>query len=220
PAPGVLAAAVGSTGVPAPVVAVVAAAVLVVGLVPRTFLAAVAGLVFGPVTGAAYVVLGATAGALVAFGLGRWLGRDFVAVQRRLARLDGWLSNRGLLGVVTVRLLPIAPFGLTSYAFGTSGVALGAYLLGTVLGMLPTTVVYAYLGASSSRPGSAAFWVSAACAVGLWVGTLGLSMWLGRRRRPLLTGAVSAAEAGAQPGAPGGAKPGEVSRISGVASES
>lgn len=184
PAPGALAGLVGGTGAPAPVVAVFASAVLVVGLVPRTFLALVAGLVFGPVAGAAYIILGASIGALAAFGVGRWLGRDFIAVQRRLARFDGWLADRGVLGVVTVRLLPIAPFGLTSYAFGTSGVRLTAFALGTLVGMVPTSFVYASLGANASRPGSAAFGLAGASAVVLWLTTAGLTAWLGRRRGP------------------------------------
>lgn len=182
PAPGTLAAFAGGTGMLTPLVAVFASAVLVVGLVPRTFLAAVAGLVFGPVAGAAYIIAGASLGALAAFGVGRWLGRDFVAVQRRLSRFDGWLTDRGVIGVVTVRLLPVAPFGLTSYAFGTSGVRLTAFMLGTLVGMVPTSFVYATLGANASRPGSTAFWVAAACAVAMWSLTAGLTFWLTRRR--------------------------------------
>ncbi|MGH3736424.1 MAG: TVP38/TMEM64 family protein [Micromonosporaceae bacterium] len=191
PAPGTLASLIGGTGIPAPLLAVTAAAVLIVGLVPRTFLAAVAGLVFGPWAGTAYIVAGATIGAMVAFGLGRWLGRDFVAVQRRLARIDGWLTQRGTLGVVTVRLLPVAPFGLTSYAFGTSGVGAGAYLVGTVVGMLPTSVVYANLGASATRPGSPGFWIAVGAAASIWVATLGLTGWLHRRRASRNAGAIS-----------------------------
>ena len=58
--------------------------------------------------------------------------------------------------MVTVRILPLAPFGMVSYAFGASGVRLRAYLVGTVLGMLPATAVYVNLGAASTRPGSSA----------------------------------------------------------------
>jgi uncharacterized membrane protein YdjX (TVP38/TMEM64 family) len=183
PTPADVAAALDGTALPASVLAVAAFAVLVLGLVPRTLLAAAAGLVFGPLVGAGYIILGATLGALAAFGIGRFLGRDFVAVQSRLARLDGWLSHRGVLAVVTVRVLPLAPFGMVSYAFGTSGVRLRAYLVGTVLGMLPATAVYVNLGAASTRPGSAGFWIAVSAAVLLWVGTTTAVALLERRRR-------------------------------------
>lgn len=183
PAPADIAALLDKGSVPTPVLAVAAFAVLVLGLVPRTLLAAAAGLVFGPWAGTGYIILGATLGALVAFGIGRFLGRDFVAVQSRLARLDGWLANRGVLAVVTVRILPLAPFGMVSYAFGTSGVRLRAYLVGTVLGMLPATAVYVNLGAASTRPGSMGFWIAVSAAVLLWVGTTTAVALLERRRR-------------------------------------
>jgi uncharacterized membrane protein YdjX (TVP38/TMEM64 family) len=183
PTPADVATALDQGSVPVPVLAVAAFAVLVLGLVPRTLLAAAAGLVFGPWTGAGYIILGATLGALVAFGIGRFLGRDFVAVQARLARLDGWLANRGVLAVVTVRILPLAPFGMVSYAFGTSGVRLRAYLFGTVIGMLPATAVYVNLGAAATRPGSAGFWIAVSAAGLLWVGTTTAVALLERRRR-------------------------------------
>ncbi|HEX6077356.1 MAG TPA: VTT domain-containing protein [Micromonosporaceae bacterium] len=182
PSPAELARALGTTAVPAPVLAVAGFAVLVLGLVPRTLLAAAAGLVFGPLAGAGYIILGATLGALVAFGIGRWLGREFVAVQTRASRLDGWLASRGVAAVVTVRVLPVAPFGLVSYAFGASGVRLGAYLVGTVVGMLPATAVYVNLGAASTRPGSVGFWIAVSAAVLLWLTTTSVIALLERRR--------------------------------------
>ncbi|MGH3657286.1 MAG: TVP38/TMEM64 family protein [Micromonosporaceae bacterium] len=183
PEPDAVAGAIGGSGLPAPAVAVAACAVLVLGLVPRTLLSAAAGLVFGPLAGTGYVLAGATVGAVVAFGVGRWLGRDFVAAQPRVRRLDGWLTDRGFFGVLVVRLLPIAPFGLVSYGFGTSGVRLRWFLTGTVAGIVPSTVIYAHLGAAAAEPGSPGFWISVAVAAGFLGMTLGLGTWITRRRR-------------------------------------
>ncbi|MQA27042.1 MAG: hypothetical protein GEU94_16625, partial [Micromonosporaceae bacterium] len=113
-----IATAVADWGVAAPAAAVAATAVLLLALVPRTLLAAAAGLLFGPAAGAAYLIAGATIGAATAFGLGRWLGRDFVAAQALVRRADRWIARGGVLGVLALRLLPIAPFGLVSYALG------------------------------------------------------------------------------------------------------
>jgi uncharacterized membrane protein YdjX (TVP38/TMEM64 family) len=181
PRPGTLTDAAARAGGVHPVLAVLAAAVLLAALVPRTVLAAVAGLLFGALPGALYVLCGALLGAAVAFALGRWLGRDFVGGRRRVVVLDAWLSRRGVLGVLLLRLLPIAPFGLVSYAFGTSGVRWGAYLAGTGLGALPSTVVYATLGATALSPGTPAFAVSVAAAVTMGVASSSAAAVLTRR---------------------------------------
>ena len=72
------------------------------------------GALFGAVGGAGYALAAALIAALLGFAVGRWLGRDFVAerVRGRLARLDGWFARQSVLGVITVRLLPLGGFGL------------------------------------------------------------------------------------------------------------
>lgn len=113
---------------------VVVMAVLLAALIPRSGLAAGAGLLFGAWAGAGYVMAGALLGAVLAFAIGRWLGRDFLDARRRAAALNSWLDCRGLLGVFVLRLLPIAPFGLISYAFGATRVRLRTFTAATLLG--------------------------------------------------------------------------------------
>ncbi|MGH3750525.1 MAG: TVP38/TMEM64 family protein [Micromonosporaceae bacterium] len=168
----------------APVAAVAATAAMVTVLVPRTFLAAVAGLLLGPVMGGACVLAGAAIGASLAFGVGRWLARDFVRSRRRIAAVDQWVSSGGVLSVLTVRLLPVAPFGLVSYAFGASGVRFPAYLAGTALGVVPSTAVYATVGANAMSPGTWGFYASLAAAAILLIAGLTGAAILRRRRGP------------------------------------
>ena len=98
-------------------------ALLLVALVPRTFITLAAGALFGPLEGAAYALGAALVAAAIGFTVGRLLGREFVAerVRGRLARLDGWFARQSVFGVLTVRLLPLAGFGLVSYGYGTTG---------------------------------------------------------------------------------------------------
>jgi uncharacterized membrane protein YdjX (TVP38/TMEM64 family) len=182
PTPATLAAAVERTGWWAPVLAVAGSALLVSAMVPRTLLAAAGGVLFGPVAGAAYVLIGAAIGATVAFAVGRWLGRDFLLARRRGAMIDRWVAGRGTLGVLTLRLLPIAPFGLVSYAFGATGVSFRAYLAGTSIGMLPSTVIYASLGASALNPGTPGFALSLTAALVMALATSTGAAILTRRR--------------------------------------
>jgi uncharacterized membrane protein YdjX (TVP38/TMEM64 family) len=85
--------------------------------------------------------------------------------------------------VLTLRLLPVAPFGLVSYAFGATGVRLRAYLAGTALGAVPSTVVYATLGAHALSPGSPGFVYSLLAALVMSLTTSTTMVVLARRRR-------------------------------------
>lgn len=175
-----------------PLVAVVGSAVLMAALVPRAAVAAAAGLLFGPAWGAGYVLAGAALAAVVAFTTGRWLGRDLVRAHRRLAAVDRWIVSGGLAGVLALRLLPVAPFGLVSYACGITGLRLGTFLAGTLAGAAPGTVIYTSLGAAALSPGTPGFVISAAAAVTLALAGAAAS----RRMRPR------------QPARPGPAPPG------------
>ena len=157
-------AGVDEAGVLAPVVVVVVTSLLLASLVPRSALAAAAGVLFGALPGALYVMAGALLGAGLAFEIGRWLGRDFVRNRRRGAAVDRFLLRRGLLGVLMLRVLPIAPFGLVSYSLGATAVRRPVYLLGTALGIAPSTLIFATLGASAMAPASPAFLLSTSAA--------------------------------------------------------
>ncbi|MEN3614809.1 TVP38/TMEM64 family protein [Plantactinospora sp. ZYX-F-223] len=141
-------------GALAPVAAIGGGALLLVALVPRTAITVVWGAIFGPLLGAGYTLAAALLAALAGFGVGRLLGREFVAerVRGRLARLDGWFARQSVLGVVSVRLIPIGGFGLISYGYGTTGARLAPFLLGSVLAATPSAFGYAAVGAAAVSP--------------------------------------------------------------------
>jgi uncharacterized membrane protein YdjX (TVP38/TMEM64 family) len=175
------------TGWAAPVVFVGLYALVTLAPVPKNVLSAVAGLLFGLVEGVLLVHLAAMLGALVAFSLGRLLGR--AAVERftsaRVQEVDALIARRGLMAVVMVRLVPIVPFTAINYTAGLTGVRLRDYTLGTAVGIIPGTVAYVTLGTYGSTPGAWPFLVSAAALVLLSVGGLLVAH---RRRSPRTTG--------------------------------
>lgn len=124
---------------------VILAAYVLGGLVsvPITLMIAATGLVFGAVQGGAYALIGTAASATVTYLLGRWLGRETV---RRLAgpRINGLserLAERGLVAMVILRILPVAPFTVVNVIAGASQIGLRDYLLGTLIGMGPGIIV-------------------------------------------------------------------------------
>lgn len=163
----------------APVAFVLAYAVLVVALVPGAALTLAAGLVFGAVGGTLLTLMGAILGATAAFWLARAAGRR--AVERLaagpVARVDGWLGEHGLMAVITLRLVPLVPFSLSNWAAGVTAIRPRHFVVGTMVGIVPGTIVYATLGSRATEPTSPVF---AGALAGLGLLVL-LGMWLVRR---------------------------------------
>jgi uncharacterized membrane protein YdjX (TVP38/TMEM64 family) len=143
--------AVAATGPLAPLVYILASAVLGALFVPGSILAAGSGLLFGPVWGL-FVTLGAAVGtAVVASRIGRRAGRDSARAllgAERADRIDALVERRGLWAVVGQRFVPGISDALASYAFGAFGVPLWQMAVGSFIGSAPRAFVYTALGAS------------------------------------------------------------------------
>ena len=121
--------------------------------VPRTWLAAGAGLVFGMWWGIVWAALGSLAGAVAGFLAARYIYAGFVgrADPVRLKALLARAERGGWRMVALIRLVPIIPHSLTNYALGLTKVRLGAYGVGSLLGQLPLTIAFADLGAAGGQ---------------------------------------------------------------------
>lgn len=110
--------------------------------VPLVFLTLVALVAYGPMVGFGCAMGGALLGAAASYGVGRFLGRE--VVQRlggeRINRLSQRLASRGLLAVVAMRLLPVAPFAIMNMVAGASHIRLRDLMLGTLIGISPGTL--------------------------------------------------------------------------------
>src|SRR3954470_8687760 len=146
--------AVLALGQVAPVAIAVVGGLLLSVLVPRTAITLACGALLGAATGAATALAAAIIAAAATYYAGRWAGRGVLNARAggRLARLHGWLNRRGLAAVLLVRFLPLAPFGLIGYAYGTTSVCRKRYLFGTFLASIPSAVSYAVIGAAVANP--------------------------------------------------------------------
>jgi phospholipase D1/2 len=122
-------------------------------MVPVTLLIAASGVAFGPVLGFAYAALGAFSSAAVGFAVGRTAGREPVRrlAGARLNRISRRLARSGIVTVILLRLLPIAPFTLVNIVAGAMHLRFRDFFAGTVLGMTPGIVVMTCLGVSAER---------------------------------------------------------------------
>ena len=120
---------------------------------PASVLTLGAGALYGLTIGVPVVLAGASLGATGAFLLARTglRGRVQQMAERnpRFAALDRAIAREGARIVFLVRLAPIFPFTYVNYAFGLTGVGAAGYVAATVVGMIPGTVAYVYLGAAA-----------------------------------------------------------------------
>lgn len=118
----------------------VIAGFLVGGLVmaPVTVLITVTVLAFGPVEGFLYSFIGMTSSAILTFGIGRLLGRRIVErISSRLHRVSLRLAENGILAVVSVRVIPVAPFSVINVLAGATHIRTKDFVVGTIIGELP-----------------------------------------------------------------------------------
>lgn len=126
------------------------ALVALVGFLPASLLGLVAGVIYGPLLGFMLSAFGVIFGALGTFWLARSFLRDVIlrlaSRQPGFHRIDAAIAADGWRLVLLMRISPVMPFSLTSFALGLSGIAARTYLLGT-LASLPALFVYVVLGA-------------------------------------------------------------------------
>ncbi|PXX98409.1 TVP38/TMEM64 family protein [Halomonas sp. LBP4] len=126
-------------------------AAIVMSPIPSGPIAMVAGATYGPVWGTAYVVIGAEAGALLAFGIARLLGFEVIHRWSRIRPMLDWLgkgrSQTGLMLVVFAsRLVPFISFDAVSYAAGLTPLAFWRFLIATLAGVVPTAYLIVMFG--------------------------------------------------------------------------
>jgi uncharacterized membrane protein YdjX (TVP38/TMEM64 family) len=136
---------------------------ILVSPIPSAPIAMAAGAAYGHGWGTLYVLTGAEAGALAAFGLARVLGR--AALQRWFGeRLSVGLagSQNALMGIVFAsRLLPFISFDLVSYAAGLTVLSSWRFALATLAGIVPASFFLAHLGLEMTSGETARFLYSA-----------------------------------------------------------
>ena len=123
------------------------------------------GLLFGVWWGSLLSWASALIAAALCFGLSRWFGRPLA--ERLVTRAavewsDAFFARWGLWAVLVGRLLPVVSFDVVSYGAGLTPMRFGGFLLATALGMIPGTLLYAWLGHVGSGSGGALLWTFAA----------------------------------------------------------
>jgi uncharacterized membrane protein YdjX (TVP38/TMEM64 family) len=122
-------------------------------LFPASILSMAGGLAFGTWKGMLFTLVGAVTGAVLSFLVARRIGGGLFRGKEdpRLAKLERAMERKGFTMVLMLRIAPFVPFDLVSYAAGVARVPLRAFLPATIIGTLPGTFAYNYLGSSLTK---------------------------------------------------------------------
>ena len=106
---------------------------------PLTVLIIVCILMFGPWLGFLYSLLGALLSAATTYAIGHFMGYGTVRrlAGKKISRLNRRLARRGVVAMVLVRLLPVAPFSIVNLVAGASRIRFWDFMIGSAIGLLP-----------------------------------------------------------------------------------
>ncbi len=149
-----------NAGMWGPVVFIVVYAVLSLFPVPQGLFTVLAGVLFGAIGGVVVVWVAAVLGALGGFFIAR--GSLTPAIDPIIRRYSGDVRERlhgtGVLPMLAIRLMPVAPFMAVNYVSGAAGVPTRSYTVATMLGILPAVILYVQVGASGLQDPSGLLW--------------------------------------------------------------
>jgi uncharacterized membrane protein YdjX (TVP38/TMEM64 family) len=160
---------------------VAVAGIATAAALPRHVVAFLGGYAFGLGLGTLLALAGAAIGCVLTFFYARVIGRPLVSARlgARVRRIEDFLAAHPFWMTVLVRLLPVGNNFATNLAAGVSRVPSAPFFLGSVLGYLPQTIVFALAGSGVTL--GAAWRVGIAIALFVFSGLIGA--WLYRKYR-------------------------------------
>jgi uncharacterized membrane protein YdjX (TVP38/TMEM64 family) len=120
----------------------------VVAPLPMNVITITNALVFGPVWGSLLSWFSTVLGASLCFQLSKSFGKPFAhkIVGPSLEKAETFFRKYGLHAMFLVRMMPFVPFDAISFGAPLVGVPFSRFLLATSVGIIPSVLVYSYLG--------------------------------------------------------------------------
>ena len=139
-----------SFGIWAPIIYIIIYTVRPLIFFPASVLSIAGGLAFGAWLGTLYTIIGATLGAMLSFYVAKTLGPRFVRGKwtGNAGKIQSQMEHNGFFYVLLFRLIPVINFDLISYVAALAKVRFGSFALATLIGIIPGTFAYNFLGSS------------------------------------------------------------------------
>ncbi len=178
---------IGGFGYLAPFIYILCFTILPIAFFPVPILALAAGLLFGFLPGTIYTLIGAVLNSAIMFLMAKILAKDAVTnlLQRKIP--ENWSSflfnldeKKGFGIIFILRLIPAMPYNLINYGAGLTSIKFSSYMLATILGILPGTLVFLNIGNQALNIHNPAFMVSIILLILLTIFSLILGKKIGK----------------------------------------
>lgn len=118
---------------------------------PRQVIAFLGGYAFNVWLGTLLGTLAALLGCAMSFTYARFFGRSLLRARlgERAHRFDRFIHHHPVSMTVLIRLLPVGSNILTNLAAGISSIRLRHFLLGSLIGYVPQTLIFALVGSGA-----------------------------------------------------------------------
>lgn len=122
--------------------------VVALSLPAGSMLTIVGGFLFGITAGTIYIVTAATIGAMIVYLAARYAFYDYMHAKagNAIRKMQEGFAEDALCYLMVLRLMPLFPFWLVNLVPALLGVKLRAFMLGTLIGIIPGTFVYVSIG--------------------------------------------------------------------------
>lgn len=138
-----------SLGVAGPLLIVALAVMHSFVFYPAEIIDAAAGFLYGFFPALGLAMAGWILSGLICFAIGRSLARPLLDRwfgEERFERIEGAIERGGATLMLAMRLIPILPFSIVSYAAGAARVPTWRFVWTTAVGYLPITALAVYFG--------------------------------------------------------------------------
>ena len=160
-----------------------AVAQAIVAPLPMNVITITNALVFGPVWGSLLSWFSSILGASLCFLLSKTFGKPFAQkiIGNSMDKAEAFFQKYGLHAMFLVRILPFVPFDAISYGAPLVGVPFSRFLLATSVGIIPSILIYSFLGKLIA---GIYWWVVLGLLSSALIGVLAASRILGRTKEP------------------------------------
>ena len=135
-----------SFGFLGPLVYILLYVVACIFFLPGLPITVLGGIVFGPLMGTIYTVIGAGLGLSSAFLVARYVFRE--SIERKFSdsqifqKIDQGVKQQGWRIIMITRLVPIFPFNVQNYIYGLTGISFLQYSILSTIFIIPGTAAY------------------------------------------------------------------------------
>lgn len=149
--------------------------------IPSVLIMVVTVVAYGPLWGGLLTWVGLMVAAAVGYGIGRAVGPATVYQligEKTESEVEGFVQDYGVWAIVAARVSPALSTDAVSFVAGLVKMGWLRFILATGAGILPLTVLIAFLGSDFQRLESGLIWVSVVSVV-LFLGYVAFDKWRG-----------------------------------------